>query len=349
MVKYLKAIIVFLWLSGLTSCEKLIFPDVQDDNIAVFDDIYRHANENYVFFDYKNIDWEAIYHTYRPLVSNDMSEEDFFELCSAFVHELRDSHSNIRNGNKVIWWSAQANYSKPNFNKKLLFETYLKNDYKVFGRLIATKMDDVGYVYIENFWYADEHEHFNELLTHFQDTRGLIIDVRNNGGGHNAAAKIIPGHFTTQRYAGEQWIYKNGKGWKDFSEPSWIFIEDVGAVKYLKPVIVLTNRGSYSTTNSFVNFMRYLPNVTLMGDTTGGGAGVPRPYMLANGWEFYTVDTFILDAEGNHMEMGIAPDIFVEMDENNPGVDEILERAIQELKYRDKSTCPNQKTSMIHN
>ncbi len=103
-------------------------------------------------------------------------------------------------------------------------------------------------------------------------------------------------------------------------------------MKYFKPVIVLTNRGSYSTTNSFVNYMRYLPNVTLMGDTTGGGTGVPRPYILANGWDFYTVDTFILDAEGNHMELGIAPDIFVEMDETNPGVDEILERAIRELQ-----------------
>ena len=78
--------------------------------------------------------------------------------------------------------------------------------------------------------------------------------------------------------------------------------------------------------------MRYLPTVTLMGDTTGGGAGVPRPCMLANGWEFYTVDTKCLDVQGNHMELGIAPDIYVEMDENNPNVDEILERALLELR-----------------
>jgi len=69
-----------------------------------------------------------------------------------------------------------------------------------------------------------------------------------------------------------------------------------------------------------------------MGDTTGGGAGVPRPYMLANGWNFFTVDNFALDAQGNHIELGIAPDIYVEMDETNPGVDEILERAIRELQ-----------------
>lgn len=332
MLKYFRVLTAMVIVTSLTSCEKLVFPDVQDDNIAVFDDIYRHANENYVFFEYKNIDWDAVYHAYRPLVTNAMSDEDFFELCTAFVHELRDGHSNIRNGNKMKWWLGFMEGSKPNFDKKLLFETYLENDYKVFGRLIAKKMDNIGYVYIGNFWHADEHEQFNELLTYLQDTKGLIIDVRNNGGGHNAAAKIIPGHFTTQRYAGEQWLFKNGKGWNDFSHPEWIYIEESGPVKYLKPVIVLTNRGAYSTTNSFANFMQYLPNVTLMGDTTGGGAGVPRPYMLANGWEFYTVDTRVLGARGNHMELGIAPDIYVEMDENNPGVDEILERALLELR-----------------
>ena len=334
MAKYFKAIIIMLWLSGLTSCEKLIFPEIKTDNLSVFDDIYRHANENYVFFEYKNIDWEAIYHTYRPLVSNDMSDEDFFELCTAFVHELRDGHSNIRKGGHVNWWLGFKDGTNPNFDKQLLFETYLENDYKTFGRLIAKKMDGIGYVYIENFWYADEHESFNELLSYFQDTQGLIIDVRSNGGGSNFAAKIIPGHFTTQRYAAEQWLYKSGKAWNDFSEPYWLYIEETGPVKYLRPTIVLTNRGSYSSANSFVNFMRYLPTVTLMGDTTGGGAGVPRPCMLANGWEFYTVDTKCLDVQENQMELGIAPDIYVEMDDNNPGVDEILERALERLSLK---------------
>lgn len=39
--------------------------------------------------------------------------------------------------------------------------------------------------------------------------------------------------------------------------------------------MLLINRHSYSATNDFVNAMRYFPNVTLVGDKTGGGSGLP--------------------------------------------------------------------------
>ena len=51
-----------------------------------------------------------------------------------------------------------------------------------------------------------------------------------------------------------------------------------------KKGIVLTNRHSYSATNDFVNSMRCFPNVTLVGDKTGGGSGLPFSSELPNGW-----------------------------------------------------------------
>ena len=51
-----------------------------------------------------------------------------------------------------------------------------------------------------------------------------------------------------------------------------------------RKVVVLTNRHSYSATNDFVNSMRCFPNVTLVGDKTGGGSGLPFSSELPNGW-----------------------------------------------------------------
>ena len=48
--------------------------------------------------------------------------------------------------------------------------------------------------------------------------------------------------------------------------------------------MLLINRHSYSATNDFVNAMRYFPNVTLVGDKTGGGSGLPFSSELPNGW-----------------------------------------------------------------
>jgi C-terminal processing protease CtpA/Prc len=144
-----------------------------------------------------------------------------------------------------------------------------------------------------NFWYGDEYENFKSLLTMIGNTDGLIVDVRNNGGGSNYSALKIPGIFTNVSYLAEQWVYKTGKKQNDFSKPDQLIIKPSGELLYNTPIIVLSNRGVYSSANTFVNAMRCNPLVTIMGDTTGGGAGVPRPYTLSNGWVFNTPDTFI--------------------------------------------------------
>lgn len=64
---------------------------------------------------------------------------------------------------------------------------------------------------------------------------------------------------------------------------------------------------------------------------TGGGGGIPRIYLLSNGWILNISDTYSTDPYGFNIEHGIAPDIVIEMDTVNNDVDEIIERAVQEL------------------
>ena len=42
-----------------------------------------------------------------------------------------------------------------------------------------------------------------------------------------------------------------------------------------KPVIILTNRSVYSAANEFVKYMKCCPKAKIVGDKTGGGAGLP--------------------------------------------------------------------------
>ena len=53
-------------------------------------------------------------------------------------------------------------------------------------------------------------------------------------------------------------------------------VADSTAMMLDKPIVVLVNRHSYSATNFFSAYMSTLPNVTLIGDQSGGGGGVPR-------------------------------------------------------------------------
>ena len=94
-------------------------------------------------------------------------------------------------------------------------------------------------------------------------------------------------------------------------------------------MVVLTNRGSFSSANDFACIMKPLENVTLMGDTTGGGGGMPMSSELPNGWvvRFSSAPTF--DADTNHIEFGVAPDIRLDMKEEDirAGIDTYIESA----------------------
>ena len=92
---------------------------------------------------------------------------------------------------------------------------------------------------------------------------------------------------------------------------------------------MLTNRSSYSATNDFVKIMHILPKVTIVGDHTGGGSGLPYSSELPNGWSVRFSACPSFDVNMQHTEFGIEPDIRVEMtDEDRArGMDTIIETA----------------------
>lgn len=101
-----------------------------------------------------------------------------------------------------------------------------------------------------------------------------------------------------------------------------------------KNVIVLTNRRSFSATNDFVNCMKQLPLVTIIGDKTGGGSGLPFSSEIPNGWSIRFSASPMFDPQMNQLEFGIDPDLKVDMSSEDiqRGKDTIIETACYLLK-----------------
>lgn len=94
---------------------------------------------------------------------------------------------------------------------------------------------------------------------------------------------------------------------------------------------MLADRGSYSDSSFTALAVRSIPNIILMGDTTGGGLGIPNGGQLPNGWNYRFSVTQTLDPQGNNYEDGVPPEILAQFNWNDLQKDEILERAIQEI------------------
>ena len=97
---------------------------------------------------------------------------------------------------------------------------------------------------------------------------------------------------------------------------------------------LLTNRSTFSAANNFASVMSKLPQVTLIGDCTGGGSGMPFSSELPCGWAYRFSASPVYDADMRLTEFGVKPDIYVDLDPEQAlkGIDTMLETALDYIR-----------------
>ena len=319
-----------------TSCERLFFEEVPDDTPkSIFEQTWKFVDEEYSFFKYKRIDWDSVHRVYEPRITNVMSEELLFEELADMLYLLKDGHVNLASSfNRSRNWSWYIN-SSDNFDKYVLERSYFKEEQQVVGSLIIYDFGDIGYIYCESFSAEISHENLNYILEKFSSKKGIIFDVRNNLGGSLDNVFTIGSHFVSTPTSVAKMRYKNGPEHEDFEDFYELVFEPAeNNQQYTGLVVVLTNRKSYSAGNFFPTCMSALEQVTLMGDTTGGGGGVPSYTELTNGWNLRVSSSQLLTLNGINTENGLVPDVLVEAPATSlsEGIDPILEEALQLLR-----------------
>lgn len=298
-----------------------------------FEALWKIIDEQYCFLGYKGVDWDAVRSKYQPLITSNMPNDGLFEVLGNMLAELKDGHVNLYNSsNMARYWDWYLDYPR-NFNEGIIERVYLGRDYRIAGGLKYKILEDnIGYIYYESFSSGVGNGNLDEALSYLSACNGLIFDVRNNGGGNLTFSTRIAARFTNEKVLTGYIQHKTGKGHNDFSEPEAVYLEPSNSIRWQKKVMLLVNRHSYSATNDFINTMRYFPNVTLVGDKSGGGSGLPFSSELPNGWGVRFSASPHLDAEKQHIEFGIDPDVKIDMDETDLEKDAIIEKARELLK-----------------
>ena len=303
-----------------------------------FEALWTIMDRHYCFFSYKNIDWDSVYHAYSPRVTHTMSSESLFKLLGNMLEELKDGHVNlIASHDMSRYWKWQEDFPA-NFDLTIQ-EEYLGTDY-----LIASGMkykifeDNIGYVYYGSFSNDVGNSGLSQILSRMAICKGMIIDVRDNGGGSLVNVERIASRFFNEKTLIGYISHKIGPGHDDFSPLYPKYIDSHKGIRYQKPVVVLTNRGCYSATNEFVSIMKYAPNVTIVGDKTGGGSGLPFSSELPNGWSVRFSACPMFNAEKEHIEFGVDPDVEVMMlsSDSEKKIDTIIERARAIIENKSK-------------
>lgn len=322
--------IVFL-LFGCHSIE-----EYENDSRGNFEALWTIIDEHYCFLDEKGLDWNEIHDRYGAMITPGMSRQALFTVLSDMLDELKDGHVNLLAPFETSyyrkWWSDYPQ----NFNERLIEEYYFNFNYRSLGAVkYGLFIENIGYIQYPSFSAGLGDGNLDYIISYFSMASALIIDIRDNGGGDLTNADNLISRFLTERTLGGYISHKTGPGHNDFSEPMPFYIEPVknGHLLWRKPVIILTNRSTFSAANYFTMIMKNLPQVTIIGATTGGGSGMPFNSELPNGWGIRFSACPVLDANGISTEFGIEPTegCAVDMDpiEALNGHDSILDFAIR--------------------
>ena len=172
------------------------------------------------------------------------------------------------------------------------------------------------------------------IVNRYKDCKGMILDLRQNGGGSSANAEKLLSIFDCHGQVLHQVQMKAGPSHDAFTEPYLVRAADssmFGQNYYNKPVAVLVDRGSFSATSFFALDTKSFDNIKLFGDYTGGGLGLPNGGALPNGWTYRFSISRTLTADGQHPEWenGVPPDVRVLLDPamTAQGIDNIIEAA----------------------
>lgn len=354
-MKYIVSQIWHVWqwlllapcLLSLTAC--ITADDVDESHEGVLRALWQVIDERYCFLEEKRdslgLNWQEVYPRYAARLHSDMTQEQLFEVCAAMLSELRDGHVNLTAAHDVSSYAAWFEDYPANYSDSLQ-RIYLgrSQDYRVAAGISYRLLpSNIGYMRVPTFSHSFGTGNLSAIMQHLASADGLIIDVRSNSGGMLTAAQHLAGCLVNvQTYVGSM-RHKTGKAHDAFSAPTPIYIMPTTGLRWQKPVVVLTNRRTYSAANSFVAFVKDLSYVTLVGDRTGGGGGMPFSSELPNGWALRFSSSPMADKNGQSIEQGIWPEVFVGITsaDYQQGRDTMIEAAIALLR-RQAAIMPTQ-------
>lgn len=326
------AAIATLLLGACHSTEEYV-----DNPRGNFEALWDAVDRHYCFFADKDVDWDEVHTRYSAMVSDMMTERELFDLMSQMLDELRDGHVNLSSPWATSyyrgWW---ADYPQ-NYDARVVQQNYLHFNYYTLGSVdYAILPDNIAYMHYGSFATGLGEGNLDLVLNYFSTCDGLIIDIRDNGGGSLTNVETLVARFIDRRTLVGYISHKDGPGHDDFSEPYAVYYEPPveGHLIWGKPVALLTNRSTFSAANNCASIMSALPQVTLIGATTGGGGGLPLNLQLPCGWNVRMSASPFTDAHGHNIESGITPDIAVDQSAHDTarGHDTILDTAITHLQ-----------------
>jgi carboxyl-terminal processing protease len=191
------------------------------------------------------------------------------------------------------------------------------------------KMLDNGVAYIQITTFGDKTT--PELLATLkelmpQNPKGIILDLRNNGGGYLTTSVEVTSQFISEGVV----LYEQ---YGDGTRTTYDVLPDGMATDTSIPMVVLINEGSASASEIVAGALQDSGRAKLVGTTSFGKGSVQNwiPLSGENGAVRITIAKWLTPNENTIHEIGLTPDVTVERTEEDykADLDPQLDKAVE--------------------
>jgi hypothetical protein len=196
-------------------------------------------------------------------------------LTDALQRDSHDQHLEVRYFEKAVpELPPGQDESSDDRAAELLHQKHFNFGIDSIGRL----QGDIGYLELRQFGRPEQvAERIAATMTLLGDTKALIIDLRRCDGGDPQTVMLFAS------YLFDKPAHLNDIYWRDENrvEERWTQATVPGK-KYgeTRKVYLLTSGDTFSGCEDFAYALKNIKRVTLIGETTGGGAHAGNPHRL---------------------------------------------------------------------
>ena len=286
----------------------------QEENLEAVKELRRAIAKNYSYRDLRDIKWSSLFLKYLPKLKLAKSAREFADVAAELLANAKDIHIWLKVDDETIG-THKRNVAR-NYNGKVLQQ--IVPNWKQLSSVVYTGQfeDGIGYILIES-WSGNKAkaiEKAYEAIWEHSDAPGLIIDVRPNSGGREPLAQQVAGCFIDKPKVYAKHVYRAVDRPSGFGEVNERMLRpNKHRPKYRGKIAVLMGPANMSSCEAFLLMMKQVPDCKLIGETSYGSSGNPKPVDLGNGVTVFLPSWKALRPDGTCFESeGIKPDIIVE-------------------------------------
>lgn len=344
-----------------------------------FEAFWTTFRDHYAFFPQKRVDWNSTYRTYRRQVTAQTTEAALISVFKAMVEPLHDGHITLARGDMVLYKGESArNTFKQTFRpvrhefwrvayRQLQTAGFAPVQasgpiFKGTHLLYATRTKEVGYLHLTRCFAeitgvigtaAQEKQDqyllqslVAQALVPLADCRTLLVDVRDNGGGHSGYE--LAGRFSRRRVLANYKATRLPGSYDHFTAPQPYYLIPAPGPHYTCPVVLLTSDQTASAAEDFTLALSQRANVIRVGTATKGMMSDMYNATLPSGLQLTLSNQRYTSRDGRVLEdVGVQPSLRVEntltalQRQQDPVIAQALEVAAQQKRVNDTGTNKN--------